>query len=39
VITLTARGSLAFAEAILSPPKPSETLRALARQYREFVGE
>ncbi|MDQ2741172.1 MAG: DUF1778 domain-containing protein [Chloroflexota bacterium] len=39
VITLTARDSLTFAEAIVNPPAPNENLRALAERYREFTGE
>jgi uncharacterized protein (DUF1778 family) len=39
VIRLTVEDSAAFAEALLTPPEPNEDLRALARRYREFVGE
>ncbi|MBI4183057.1 MAG: DUF1778 domain-containing protein [Proteobacteria bacterium] len=28
----------AFAEALLSPPKPNERLRAAARRYRALIG-
>lgn len=39
VMTLTARDSVAFVEALLNPPAPNERLLAAARRYREFVGE
>ncbi len=39
VITLTARDSATFAEAILNPPVPSEQLRAAAADYLREVEE
>lgn len=39
VITLSARDSAAFAEAVLHPPAPGETLRAAVERYRRFMGE
>ena len=39
MMTLSARDSVAFVEAILNPPTPGERLLAAARRYREFVGE
>lgn len=38
VITLSVRDSVAFVEALLSPPEPNEHLRAAARRYRAFIG-
>ncbi|HKP51632.1 MAG TPA: DUF1778 domain-containing protein [Chloroflexia bacterium] len=39
VITLTARDSLAFAEALLNPREPNEALRAAFARYSENVIE
>ena len=39
LITLSARDSLIFAEAILNPGEPNEQLRAAARRYRELFGD
>jgi len=39
IITLAAQDSRAFAEALLEPPMPNETLRAAATRYREAVQE
>lgn len=39
VLTLSARDSLALAEAILNPPEPNEVLREAARRSRELFGE
>ncbi len=39
VITLTARDSLAFAEALLNPGEPNEALRAAFARYSEKVIE
>lgn len=39
VISLTARDSLAFAEAFANPPAPNERLRAAARRHRELIAE
>jgi uncharacterized protein (DUF1778 family) len=39
VITLTARDSLAFAEALMRPPAPNERLRAAARRHRQLIAE
>ena len=38
-LTLTARDSMAFVRALLSPPEPNEHLRAAARRYATFVSE
>jgi uncharacterized protein (DUF1778 family) len=38
VITLTARESRAFVEALLAPPAPNPHLRALAARYRRTTG-
>jgi uncharacterized protein (DUF1778 family) len=37
-IRLSAADSRAFAEALLNPRKPNETLRAAARRYRTLTG-
>ena len=37
-IRLSATDSRAFAEALLNPRKPNETLRAAARRYRALTG-
>lgn len=37
VITLTARDSVAFAEALLNPREPNEALRAAYARYNEKV--
>ncbi len=40
VMTLTARDSRAFVEALLNPPAPNEQLRAAAARYkREFTSD
>ena len=39
VITLTARDSLAFAQALMQPPAPNERLRAAARCHQELIAE
>lgn len=39
IITLTARDSLIFAEAIANPPAPNDRLRAAARRHRELIAE
>ena len=39
VITLSARDSRAFAEALLEPPMPNEALRAAANRYQDAVEE
>lgn len=40
VITLSAKDSLAFAQALLNPPKPNRSLRAaFARYQREVVSQ
>lgn len=39
VITLSARDSLVFAEALLNPPAPSARLRAAAARYQDLVEE
>lgn len=38
VIVLSARDSLALAEALLNPKGPNEALRAAARRHRELLG-
>lgn len=39
VITLTARDSEIFAQAVLNPPQPNEALRAAARRHRELIAD
>ena len=39
VITLTARDSAAFVEAVMNPPTPNERLRDAARRHQALVGE
>jgi uncharacterized protein (DUF1778 family) len=39
VITLSARDSLVFADALLNPPAPSAGLRAAAARYQQMVEE
>lgn len=39
VITLTARDSAAFVEALMNPPAPNERLREAARRYRDLIAE
>ncbi len=39
VITLSARDSRAFAEALLNPPPPNERLRAAFARYQQEVEE
>jgi uncharacterized protein (DUF1778 family) len=39
VIALTARDSLAFAEALMHPPVPNARLRAAARRHRDLIAE
>jgi len=39
VLVLSARDSLAFAEAILNPPDPGPGLRRAAREYLESMGK
>ena len=39
VITLTARDSAAFVEAVMNPPAPNERLRDAARRHQALVGE
>lgn len=38
LLVLTARESLAFAKAILNPPRPGSVLRKAARDYRKKIG-
>ena len=38
-LVLSARDSLAFAEAILNPPEPVPALRKAAREYVEMMGK
>jgi uncharacterized protein (DUF1778 family) len=38
IIVLTARDSIAFAEALLNPKGPNEALLAAARRHRELLG-
>ncbi len=39
VIALTARDSLAFAEALMNPPVPNARLRAAAERHRDLIAE
>jgi uncharacterized protein (DUF1778 family) len=39
VVTLTARDSLAFTQALMSPPEPNERLHAAARRHQELIAE
>lgn len=39
IITLTARDSIAFAEALLNPGEPNEALRAAFARYDEAVTD
>jgi len=39
IIRLTARDSLAFAEALANPPAPNDRLRAAARRHRDLIAE
>lgn len=39
LITLTARDSAAFAEALTHPPAPNARLRAAARRHRDLIAE
>ncbi|HEV8638536.1 MAG TPA: DUF1778 domain-containing protein [Chloroflexota bacterium] len=38
ILTLTARASSAFVEALLSPPAPNQTLRAASEHYRRVMA-
>jgi uncharacterized protein (DUF1778 family) len=38
-ITLSARDSRAFIQALMHPPAPNEQLRAAARRHRELIDE
>jgi uncharacterized protein (DUF1778 family) len=38
-ITLSARDSRAFIQALMHPPAPNEQLRAAARRHRELIAE
>ena len=39
IITLSVKDREAFVEALLEPPKPSQSLRAAAQRYKERRGE
>ncbi len=39
VVELTARDSLAFAQALLNPPAPNHQLRNAARHHRDLIVE
>ncbi len=39
VITLSARDSVIFFEALLDPPEPNEALRKAFQRHRDIVGE
>lgn len=39
VITLSARDSHIFANALINPPEPNEYARKAAAEYRAFTGE
>ena len=39
VIELTARDSVAFAEALVQSPTPNERLRSAARRHRDLIAE
>lgn len=39
VITLSARDSVTFVEALLDPPEPNEALKNAFQHHRELLGE
>jgi uncharacterized protein (DUF1778 family) len=39
VITLTARDSLAFTQALMHPPAPNEHLRVAAQRHHDLIAE
>jgi uncharacterized protein (DUF1778 family) len=39
IMTLSARDSRIFVEALLNPPEPNDALRAAFMDYKEFTGQ